>query len=41
MIKDNKISHDDINSTETIFGKSKGEIKGKTTRQNKKVEDNE
>ena len=38
-IKDNQISHDDINLAETIFGKSMGEIKGKTIRQNKKHED--
>ena len=39
MIKDNKITHEDINLAETIFGKSMGEIKGKTTRQNKTLED--
>ena len=41
VIKDNQISHDDINLAETIFGKSTGEIKGKTIRQNKKYEDTE
>ena len=29
LIKDNRISHDDINLAETIFGKSMGEIKVK------------
>ena len=41
LIKDNQISHGDINLVETIFGKSKGEIKGKPIRQNQKHEDNE
>ena len=41
MIKDNKITHEDINLAETIFGKSMGEIKGKILRQNKTIEDTE
>ena len=32
LIKDNQISHDDLNLAETVFGKSMGEIKGKTIR---------
>ena len=39
LIKDNRISHDDINLAEIVFGKSMGEIKDKTIRQNKKHED--
>ena len=41
LIKDNEISHDDINLAETVFGKSTWEIKGKTIRQNKKHENTE
>ena len=41
LIKENQISHDDINLAETVFGKSLGEIKGKTIRQIKKNEDSE
>ena len=39
IIKDNQISHDNINQAQTVFGKSMGKIKGKTSRQNKKHED--
>ena len=34
MIQDNKIIHKDINLAERVFGKSNGEIKGKTIRRN-------
>ena len=40
MIKDNEISHDDINLVETVWGKSMQEIKGKFIRQNKRHKDN-
>ena len=36
IIKDNQISHDDINLADAVFGKSMGVINGKTIRQNKK-----
>ena len=32
MIQDAKIPHDDINLAERVFGKSSGEIKGKTVK---------
>ena len=41
MIKDNQISHEDINLAETVFGKSMGEIKGMTIRHNSKYKDND
>ena len=37
LIKDNQISHDDINLAEIVFGKSMGEIKGKTTLQTNNI----
>ena len=41
LIKDNTISHQDISLAEDIFGKSIGEIKGKTTRINMKKDNSE
>ena len=37
-IKNNKITHKDTNLAERIFGKSSGEIKNKTVRQNSKLQ---
>ena len=34
LIQDNKTTHNDINMAEIVFGKSNGEIKGKTVRRN-------
>ena len=36
LIKDNEITHEDIDLAETIYRKSIGEVKGKTTRTNTK-----
>ena len=41
LIKDNEITHKDIDLAETIYGKSIGEVKGKTTRTNTKYQKNE
>ena len=41
MIKDNKITHKNIDMAETVFGKSMGEIKGKTIRLNNEYELND
>ena len=40
LIKDNKIMHEDIDLAETIYKKSIGEVKGKTTRTNTKYQKN-
>ena len=41
LIKDNEITHEDIDFAETIYGKSIGEVNGKTTRTNTKYQKNE